>query len=1313
MKPIFVAIILAAALLAVSQYSLNAQTPEQLYQKGLTKEEGEGALQDAINLYNQVADNSNASISLQAKALLHIGMCYEKLGMQEAVKAYQRLVKNFPAQKNEVAYARERLTKLISTAEKASEISLTPKFTKIKIPTKLSWSVRLSPDGKSLALVSEEKIYIMPLSGNIDPDIPGAPVEVNTDGIPVEYTDLSWSGDGKWIAFNDPGLSGPNQKIYVVPSKGGTPEKIIENFRDARIVNYRISLSPDGKNLAYSSVEDNEQHLYTVSVKGGNPIKLTDMQAREPAFSPDGKLIAYVEDKNLGVGQGGLGLWVVPVSGGTPYLVAEAGTASSPVWSPDGSMIAFLDYSQGQGENRYSNQINIVPASKDGITVGRVTSIDVPEGIEQVRMLAGWTPNNKIGALCMTKQEFAIYSLPAKGGQASIILNNCYALQPRWSRNGKQIIYTTPPLEGDNRFYRLFLASVPANGGNSTPLPTDQEGKIIRQLSFQGGNRVSPDGKWIISAAVTPSDASPEIEFPRTKIWKIAIDGSKSIQVTKTQGAYADLCPSWSPDGEKVAFVRVKLEVGMDPFGNEAGIYIINFSGGEPNLLTSLSGKYILSSVWSPDGKMIAYLTAERGSRSNPTMNVINVSTGESRVIGKVPAAHVNIELAWSPDSKRIAFNGKGIHVMNIEDGSIKDIETNLVDVGIWHLDWSPDGEQFVFSGMKGGKDEFWFLEDFLPLEKLQLENEKKELLIRKALANTDIEPLGSASPDGRYISFVDWNSGGNLGILNLETKERRLLTNFKDTNEQAYYSSWSPDGKQIAYFWWRYDKDQYNLSIVDVNRAESRVLFISDKNNWIELGNWSSDGKYIFATLSLRDEPKSQIIRVSATDGTIKVLKTCEESYTRGKPYVSPDNRFVACDLPDKDVSGNSDIFLLSLENGQENTLIKHPSHDYILGWTPDGKNILFASDRSGTVDAMSIAVENGKPVGNPKPVKQNIGPIVPMGFTQYGSFYYGQWPNADNIYSAEINFDEGKIHSKPTLLIQRFEGRNYSPDYSSDGKYLAYISGRGVLNKGVSGRVLCIRNLETGHETEIIPDPEISGRISDPQWSPDDRSIALTCYNKDGYSRIYSYDTQTKELTPLITGSEGQLSNIEYADPVWSKDGKSLFYLQSSRYSTTSCIMVRNISTGVDRELYKYSSNDFMDRLFNISLSPDGKWLAAINRGENRVLRAFPTEGGNSRDLYSFKLPGGWPFSQIWSRDGKYIVFPINEEEGGWSLMRIAFDGGEKQKIALNLIGISSPSLHPDGRTLAFRSAGYSLPENNIWEMKNFLPKEEIENK
>ena len=115
---------------------------------------------------------------------------------------------------------------------------------------------------------------------------------------------------------------------------------------------------------------------------------------------------------------------------------------------------------------------------------------------------------------------------------------------------------------------------------------------------------------------------------------------------------------------------------------------------------------------------MIAYLTAEKEAPNTSNMNVINVFNGESRVVGEVPAFG-HIELAWSPDSKRIAFNEvgiKAIKVMSLSDGSIEDIKTGLVDAYIYHLDWSPDGERFVFGGATGGNKELWLMDGFLPL---------------------------------------------------------------------------------------------------------------------------------------------------------------------------------------------------------------------------------------------------------------------------------------------------------------------------------------------------------------------------------------------------------------------------------------------------------------------------------------------------------------------------------------------------------------------------------------------------------------------
>jgi len=111
MRSLWIHFIFVSALIVACNYPSIAQTPEQLYQKGLMKE-GDGELQDAISIYYQIADNSNTEQSFRAKALLHIGMCYERMEPHEAVIVYQCLINIFPSQKNEIAIAWERLNRL-------------------------------------------------------------------------------------------------------------------------------------------------------------------------------------------------------------------------------------------------------------------------------------------------------------------------------------------------------------------------------------------------------------------------------------------------------------------------------------------------------------------------------------------------------------------------------------------------------------------------------------------------------------------------------------------------------------------------------------------------------------------------------------------------------------------------------------------------------------------------------------------------------------------------------------------------------------------------------------------------------------------------------------------------------------------------------------------------------------------------------------------------------------------------------------------------------------------------------------------------
>ena len=95
---------------------------------------------------------------------------------------------------------------------------------------------------------------------------------------------------------------------------------------------------------------------------------------------------------------------------------------------------------------------------------------------------------------------------------------------------------------------------------------------------------------------------------------------------------------------------------------------------------------------------------------------------------------------------------------------------------------------------------------------------------------------------------------------------------------------------------------------------------------------------------------------------------------------------------------------------------LVQHPANDVIFDWTPDGKRILFGSDRSGTMGAWWIRIADGKPDGPPELVKPDLGQDVrPMGFTRDGSYYYGVRTGMSDVYIAEVDFASGRVLAQP----------------------------------------------------------------------------------------------------------------------------------------------------------------------------------------------------------------------------------------------------------------------------------------------------------
>ncbi len=168
----------------------------------------------------------------------------------------------------------------------ASKPDHQPHFRKIRIPTKPGNGV-LSPDGKKLAFVSKGSIWVVPVHGKVSPDIAGEPVMLpGTEG--AWHWGMRWSADGKWIAYNTL-PSEDHVGICIVPSSGGKVKRIVNRYRaGVSIHNYLLSLSPDGKVVAFTSDEKEKIQLFTVNVEGGDVNQLTEDGGTQPAFSPNG-----------------------------------------------------------------------------------------------------------------------------------------------------------------------------------------------------------------------------------------------------------------------------------------------------------------------------------------------------------------------------------------------------------------------------------------------------------------------------------------------------------------------------------------------------------------------------------------------------------------------------------------------------------------------------------------------------------------------------------------------------------------------------------------------------------------------------------------------------------------------------------------------------------------------------------------------------------------------------------------------------------------------------------------------------------------
>jgi Tol biopolymer transport system component/C-terminal processing protease CtpA/Prc len=515
------------------------------------------------------------------------------------------------------------------------------------------------------------------------------------------------SPDGKRIAFDWHG------DIWVAPVEGGRAERVTQDPADEE----KPAWSPDGSAIVFSSDKSGNRDLFVVTLKTGAVRQLTFHSSDDdaPAWSPDGKWIAFQSNRDsnldLPLNNGVWDLWRMPAEGGTATRVTRF-RGENPAWSPDGKTIAYDRYSSGYGDGEH----NIFVIASDGS--GR--PLEIASGLEDTRhptfkgntvffsheangiQAAGtrniWKTTARGGALIQVTghrgdqvtwpstvessdtmvyvYDFNLYTIDLrhpKPQKLTITTDVTYDdgpvvqdfrtgfQSPSWSPSGSQAVFSCrgnlwiSSIEGGNA--RQLTKGIDddrdpswSNDGRSVVYCSGPPGLPAQVLTVdvamgtrtavspEAGPwrrpRFSPDGRRIL---VGRRDEESE------HLWMIDVEHHSAAPWAASPDSGESL-GTFSPDGTSVAYLSSK--------GGESEIVVAAADGTEARRFQKLRGSR-RDLAWSPDGGLLAEVIQSPQNRSS--IEILTPEGRKSRTVGTAAGS-----ASWSPDSTMLLVESEG-----------------------------------------------------------------------------------------------------------------------------------------------------------------------------------------------------------------------------------------------------------------------------------------------------------------------------------------------------------------------------------------------------------------------------------------------------------------------------------------------------------------------------------------------------------------------------------------------------------------------------------------------------------------------------